>query len=219
MLPFESFSNILVTGISQSGKSQFIDRLCKHSKVMFQPTPVSRIIYVYQHYQDSFQELLRDVGDIYFTTELPDEKELNDLVKGSSHTLLIVDDALDALNNSICQDLCVRLSHHLRMSVVFSAQTGSLKGRFGPTITKNIHNNVIMRSPKEHFYVRNLGLTLGCYTLLRKAYDDATGSELYTYLNVCSHPRRSRDLQFSTNIFPDDKQPTFLYIDKNRDQM
>ena len=215
MLPFEQYSNILLSGVSASGKSHFLHRLCKHAKVMFYPTPVTRIIYVYRHYQDSFQELMKEVDNITFTTKIPDEEQLRDLVKGHAHSLLILDDALDALlNNPICQDYCVRLSHHLRTSVVFSAQTGRLKGKFGPDISKNIHANIVMKSPKEIQLIRSLGLMLGRYALLRSAYENAT-RDPYTYLCIVTHPKRDVDLQLSSNIFPDDKDPTYVYINKD----
>ena len=108
MLPFEDFSNILVSGISQAGKSVWLHRLCKFSKQMFSPTPIQKVIWVYSHYQDSFQELLQAVDDIVFLPEIPSEEKLKELVKGSAHTLLVIDDALHALqNNPICQELCV----------------------------------------------------------------------------------------------------------------
>lgn len=216
MLPFEDYSNILLSGISQSGKTGLLHRLCKHAKVMFHPTPIERIIYVYRHYQDSFQELTKEVGDILFTTEVPTEEELRELVKGSAHTLLILDDCLHLLQtNPICQDLCVRLSHHLRMSVVFSAQTGTLKGKYGPDIAKNIHANLVLKSPKEIHFIRSLGIMMGNYALLRQAYQSATQLP-YSYLCIVTHPRRHSDLQISSSIFPDE-EPTYVYINKQQE--
>ena len=214
MLPFEDFSNIYISGISGSGKTQYLHKLCKHAKVMFYPTGITKIIYVYRHFQDSFRDLINETdNDITFTTEVPNEEQLTELVKDSAHTLLIFDDCLQMLqSNPICQDLCVRLSHHLRMSVVFSAQTASLKGKYGPDIVKNIHANVVLRSPKEVHYIKSLGIMMGKYALLRQAYDMAT-QKPYSYISIVNHPRRHSHFQIASNIFPDE-EPTYVYINK-----
>lgn len=214
MLPFEDYSVHLIVGCSQSGKSTYVRRLCQHSKEMF-VTPVDRIIYCYKHYEPEFTTLQSQVGDITFTPRVPSEEELTNSLQHSKHALIVVDDALeDIKDNPLCQALATRIAHHLKASVVFCSQTGQLPGKYGPTIAKNVHNAVVMNSPKENFYLRQLGIQLGQYQVLKQAYRDATKQGAYSYLCVCLHPLRCTDYRYCSSVFPG--ETTVIY--KARDQ-
>ena len=219
MLPFENNSVFLVSGQSQSGKSHWTHRLCRFSDVMF-PTPVDKIIYCYKHFQKSFLALQKQVPHITFSPKIPTEEELSEATQDSAHALLIIDDAMeDILNdNPICQALATRLSHHLQCSVVFCTQSGQLPGKYGGLISKNVHNSIVMRSPKESFFLRTLGTQLGEFPLLKAAYSDSTGSSLHSYLAICLHPTRHPDLRYCGCVLPDDPGPTTIYKKPSSDQ-
>ena len=211
MLPFEDNAVTLVTGASQSGKSVWCHRLCQHSKVMFH-TPVEKIIYCYKHYQDSFTALQNQVDDITFSPSIPTESQFEELLKDSRHSLVVLDDSLEEFvaDNEICRALATRLAHHLKTSVVFCTQSGQLPGKYGSLISKNVHNSVVLRSPKESYFLRQLGVQLGEHKLLKSAYNDATKDAPFSYLCIALHPKREQNLRYSTNIFPDD-HVTFVY--------
>ena len=217
MLPFEDFSSILLTGLSQSGKSTFIHKLCQHADVMF-TTPVDYIIYVYKHHQPSFQELQKQLKEkIMFTDKTPNPAELEEMLSGCQHTLMILDDAFNMLfeGDEICQALVTRLGHHLKISTVFATQSAQVKNKGAQSILKGIHNIVVMSSPREVQYVKNIGVQLGEYQLLKEAFSHIC-KEPYRYLVIGLHPKRDRDLKFTSHIFPG--EVTRVYLNKNHKQ-
>ena len=211
MLPFEDYAVWAVIGPTASGKSVFCRRMCQHSKTMFE-TPVDKIIYCYKQWEEEFNPLQSQVENITFTPTIPTEPQLEEAMKDSKHGLIVIDDALENLiaDQEICRALATRLAHHLKMTVVFCTQSGQMPGKHGGIISKNIHNAVIMRSPQQS-YLRQLGVQLGEYQLLRESYMSATGETPHTYLMVCLHPKRHPDHRYISDVFPDD---SVMYVYK-----
>ena len=214
MLPFEDYSVFLVTGSSQSGKSSWVQKLCRHSKEMFN-TGVDKILFFYKQYENDFVSLQRDLDNISFSPNLPTEDQLADSLKDSKHGLVIIDDALqDIATNPICQELATRLAHHLKTSVVFCTQSGQLPGKFGPFIARNVHQAIIMRSANQSYYLRNLGVQLGQYKELKEIYNDICRGGAYNYICISMHPLRDSQYRYSTSVFPG--ETTVVY--KTQDQ-
>ena len=78
-----------------------------------------------------------------------------------------------------------------------------------------MHNVVLMSSPREAQFAKTLGLQLGQYKLLKEAFSHVC-EQPYRYLLVGLHPKRDRDLKFTTNIFPG--QVTTVYLSKDHGQ-
>ena len=215
MLPFEDFSSILITGVSQSGKSTWINKLCQHSDVMFK-TPIERIIYVYKHHQPSFSQLQKDKR-VTLTNKVPNESELEDMLSASHHALLILDDAFNMIyeGDDLCQQLVTRLGHHLRLSTVLATQSTQAKNKQSQAIIKNLHNFIIMSSPLQAQYIKSMGVQLGEYQLLKEAFNHIC-EQPYRYLVIGLHPKRDRDLKFTTSIFPG--EVTRVYLKKEHMQ-
>ena len=117
-MKFQDYSNIIVSGCSNSGKSTFAHRLIKHARDMF-ITPPSKVIYVYKHWQPLYDDLRLKVKGIDFLEKLPSEEELTNMVRGHNHSVLVADDKMADINNSNhAGDLFTRLSHHLGISTV-----------------------------------------------------------------------------------------------------
>ena len=212
MLPFESYSSFLVAGISQSGKTSWVHKLCLYSKCMFL-NPVDKILYIYKHYEDDGFAELQDKLDITFTDELPDEAYLRELSATYSHLLLICDDGMRMLSEAsdFVQDIVTRLNHHLRISSVFVTQNMYVKPKGGgQALSRCIHNTVFMSSAREAHAVKQLGIQLGQYNLIKEAYSQIS-KKPHRYLVVALHPRRDADLRFVTDVFPG--ETTKVYIE------
>ena len=166
---------------------------------------MDKIIYCYKQWEEGFQSLQKQVDNITFTPSIPTEEQLGEAMKDSKHGLIVLDDSLEDLisDKEICRALATRLAHHLKTTVVFCTQSGQLPGKYGSIISKNIHNAVIMKSPQEG-YLRQLGVQLGEYQLLREAYRAATGKTPHSYLIVSLHPRRDTDHRYVSDVFADD---------------
>ena len=91
----------------------------------------------------------------------PTESELNDLVEGHKHSLLVVDDkGLEVAISPFIVHSFSRISHHKCISSILLLQNGGLKGKFVGDILRNAHYNVLLRGGKEAHAIRTLGIQL-----------------------------------------------------------
>ena len=82
-------SNIIVSGPTGSGKTQFVTRLLELQ--LLDPFP-SRIVYLYSEWQDAYNKLLQSIPSIEFVKGFPDR--LMDLFSANKTNLLILDDQM-----------------------------------------------------------------------------------------------------------------------------
>ena len=204
-MKFQDYSNIIVSGCSNSGKTTFAHRLIKHARHMF-ITPPSKVIYIYKHWQPLYDDLRLKVKGIDFLEKLPTEEELSSMVRGHEHSILVADDKMSEINNNNhAGDLFTRLSHHLGISTVLLLQNATLQGKASSDVAKNCHYNVLMRSARDRNFIKSLGICLNDYRNLMYAYNDAT-KEPWSYLVVDTHPRSNPELRYYSHIFPDDRE-------------
>lgn len=211
MYPFQDNSNMIISGCSGSGKTVFVSRLIKYHKCMFH-TPPEVILFIYKHWQDLYARLEDSLENVRFQTNMPTEDELTDLTRDKKHSLLICDDMMsDIASNSFMRDVFTRLSHHLRMSTILLLQNMTNPGKHHSTLCTNVHVSVLMKSPREAFTLRTLGMQLGDYKNLKCAYEDAT-QDPYSYLVCDTHPNGNSKFKYRTKIFPDDTDGVVTYI-------
>ena len=213
MVPFQDSSNIIISGCSGSGKTHFVSRLIKYSQSLFTNNP-QKIIYVYKHWQPLYSKLSKEQEHMLFMDSLPSEDELKALVKGCKHSLLVCDDMIREIgsNGFIC-DVFTRLSHHLNLSTILLVQNLSLPGKYNSTLCRNAHVSVLMKSAREAYGIRTLGVQLNDYHNLLAAYKDAT-QEPYSYLVCDTHPNSNPNFKYRTQIFPNDKYCVIVYKPK-----
>ena len=203
-LKFRDFSNILISGCTQSGKTEFTKKLLMNANEMF-ITPPQVCVFSYTHWQPVYEQLQEKWGDnITFMEELPNEETLREIMTGHQHGIFVVDDKASEMSNGVFfMDLLSRMGHHLKMSNVVLVQDPSLSGKMKSVLTKNFHVNVMMRSPRDRNYIRSLGIMLNDYKCLIEAYDDACEG-MFGYLVLDCHPLSNPALKYRTKVFPQD---------------
>lgn len=215
-MKFEDYSNIIVSGCSNSGKSTWVHRLIKHAKDMF-ITPPSKVIYAYKHWQPLYDDLKRHVRGLEFTDKLPSEDELKKMVKTHKHTILVADDMMNEINaDNYGSELFTRLSHHLGLSTILLLQNATLHGKGASDIAKNCHYNILMRSARDRNFIKTLGICLNDYRNLMHAYNDIT-KKPWSYLVVNTHPRSNPENRYYSQIFPDDEE-VVMYLEPDTKQ-
>ena len=177
---------------------------------MFETDP-QKIIYVHKHWQPLYSQLSAQNKNIYFLDNLPTEEELKSLVKGCKHSLLVCDDMIREIgsNGFIC-DVFTRLSHHLKLSTILLVQNLSMPGKYNSTLCRNAHVSILMKSAREAYGIRTLGVQLNDYHNLLAAYKNAT-QEPYSYLVCDTHPNSNSDYRYRTEIFPDDENCVIVF--------
>lgn len=204
-LKFRDYSNILISGCTQSGKTEFVTKLISNADKMFNTQP-EICIFTYSHWQKAYDKLQRCWKDrIIFTDEIPSADFLHEIMNGKKHGLFVLDDKASELPNSaFFMDLLTRYGHHYKLSNIVLVQDPSLQGKMKSILSKNFHVNVLMRSPRDRSYVKALGIMLNDYSTLTAAYDDACAMP-FGYLVLDLHPLANSLLKYRTNVFPQDQ--------------
>lgn len=218
-MALSDFSNIVIEGSSQSGKTTFAKQLVQDSSKLFS-TPPESLIYVYEFYDDSFDRLKNESNmNVTLTQSLPKFEALAEHCSKYSHSLLVIDDCTSEklIKNQYFVDLFCKGSHHLKMSVVLNCHdiiSSSSKNRNLSTILKGAHVYVIMSCPKNRQKLLSISKQTHNFRFLKEIFADATRNcTPYCYLVCNFHPTCPKILRYCTNIFSGDSldHPLTLY--------
>lgn len=201
--------NMLISGVTSSGKTSFIFKLIRHVDEMIAPKQ-ERIIYCYGQYQERF----RDCQDprVSFVDHLPD---MSVFEGNKTQTLLIIDDLqLTETDNPNIAKLFTIGSHHLALNICFMAQQLFNKAKFQRLISLNSQYFVLFANPRDKSEIMNLAKQThpGQTKFVLDAYKDAT-SVPYGYLLLDFKQRTDDRLRLRTCIFPGELQ--VVYIPEN----
>ena len=212
MVKFYDFTSVIVQGISGTGKTSLMKEIIRQKDLLFFTIP-TKIIYIYSHYQEIYDEMKSYFPDISFVKNIPDEKELTHMVSGSAHTMLVCDDKMTQVGKEpIILDLFVRLCHHLKISVFLLLQLSNLsKSPYMGEIMRNSHYYFIFKSGQNGQTLRSLGIRINDYKTLFEAYKLAVKGKNHAYICINLHPNAQEIEKYSTNILPSDGY-TILYI-------
>lgn len=196
-LKLQSPAGVIVSGMSNSGKTSFVLRLLRHASEMFSPPPMS-VVFCYG-VVDAHVPILEKAGVL--THEGPPTSEL--LGTQPKPFLLVLDDLMLSMDPTLLSDIFTKRLHHENFSCIFLTQN-----TFEPRLKvprTNAAYIVLLRSPSALLGVKTLGSHLfpGKQKEFMAAYDDAT-SKPYKYLLIDNHPCAHHDLRLRTNIFPDE---------------
>ncbi len=217
MVKFYDYSAIVLQGTSNAGKTFLMKEIILQRKEMFFTFP-TKIIYIYNHFQELYKDMLLSNTVITFLKYIPTETQLRELCEGHEHTLLVCDDKLIELNeNPIIAEAFVRLAHHLKMTVFVLLQISNLSNaKYGAEIIRNTHYHIMFKSGQMGHILRALGTRINDYKNLSNAYKLATENEIYSYLSVNIHPRSQLIEKYSTKILSSDTYTQLFIFDSSR---
>ena len=113
-------TNFLICGPSNSGKTTLAFEILKNKKLLFHPVP-KNVILMYTHFQKAYEDIFA-LGVVTKLIEgFTNYEEIKELVmsyKYDGGSILIFDDMLGSLNDSILR-IFHELSHHGSCSVFF----------------------------------------------------------------------------------------------------
>ena len=180
--------------------------MLRHLEELFYPVP-TKIIYWYGEYQKKIDELPPNVE---LMEEFPDN--LNDMVRGHDHSLLVLDDLMSQCSNDQrVADLFTRGSHHRGISVLYLTQNLFPPGKLSSTISLNSHYFVIFRNPCDSLGISTLAKQMfpGRTDYLMESFRDAT-SRPYGYLVIDCHQLTPENVRLRTNILPGERQIAYV---------
>ena len=111
---FPMYSNTILYGSSQAGKSTWLRKLIENQERLF-PTPADCLIYIYKDDTGLDKINLNPQCKLYKLKSFPSKEELLCMTSPHKHTILIVDDCLTLGINPIFIDLFTIYSHHQKI--------------------------------------------------------------------------------------------------------
>ena len=175
---------------------------------MIHPPP-DRILYCYGEWQDMFTQM----QGVEFVRGLNE-----DLVKRenlSGHTVLVIDDLADEVDEKLIGALFTKLSHHRSISVIFLLNNIFYRRlKTMRDISLNSHYLVLFKTARDQSSVATIARQMlgKNYKLMLSAYEDAVRPK-YGYLLCDSRPDSPESIRLRTNIFPG--EVTICYVKGN----
>ena len=199
-------SNILVSGPTGSGKTQFVSKLIRYHHL--DPFP-NRILYLYSEWQDEYEQLLVDVPQIVFQRGFPDN--LTERFSASDRNLLILDDQMSKIGDTRnLADLFTKGSHHRNLTIIYIVQNLFDKGKSMRTASLNSQYLILFKSPRDKTVIQHLSNQMfpkkGRFLI--ESFEDATQVP-YGYLMIDLRQETPEDMRVRTHIF--DNQET-VYV-------
>ena len=213
MAVFYPFQNIVLCGASGAGKTTLLKNIVREANDLFVPNP-TLILFIYKAYDPDFDTLKQNGDKLMFLPDLPNDKELDQILENENHTILILDDVLDMSSNPFYCDLLMFRSHHQRITPIISCQHLFNKGKFTQALASNMHGLFLLPGPRDQMTVLNIGKQLGECATLRSIYRDVCQQGSFNYLFINCHPAVPKQMRYITNILKSDKHPLTVYVPK-----
>lgn len=201
MIKLQHPSSLIVSGPSQSGKTELVRKIIGKKAYNHD---LQKIIWCYSVWQPWFLE----EKHIEFKQGLPEEDATADLI--------IIDDQMNNITNAIA-DMFTVGSHHKNFSVILITQNLFPRVRQFRDISLNAHYLILFRNNRDlsqaSCFARQAFPGRGKYFL--DAYKKATARP-YSYLLVDVHPKTSDDHRLRQSLFPDHNDINWVYLPKEK---
>lgn len=210
LVKIQAKTTMMVCAPINSGKTFFVQQLLEHADGIFTIPPL-RILYCYGIYQNKFDEMMKTVKNIQFHQGLPTEENIEDLTKGSEHSICVLDDLMDlACESSFIQKLFFS-GNHLNLSTINIVQNIFQRGKVGRTCSLNTQYFILFRQQRDMQQILCLGkqIFLGRSSFFMDAFYKAT-NEPFGYLLIDINPYSDRRYQLRTKILPGEDTRIYL---------
>ncbi len=204
---------MVLSGCTQSGKTTWIKRLLENLNEMFPNDPPKSVLYCYGIFQPAFTDMQSMGIKMEFHEGVPSEATIDSFrqADGERHCLVVLDDLMQLIcSNKTIESMFTLGSHHKNVTVLYVNQNLFCQGRSSTSIARNAHY-VILFECADFLQIEIFGKHMGKTKVLMEAYMDAI-SENFGYLVVDRSPRRNRQYQFRSKVFPG--EATIVYSEK-----
>ena len=200
-------SNILISGPTGSGKTQFVSRILRTKNIDPFPT---RILYLYSEWQSEYDKLLESIPEIIFQRGFPDK--LMDSFSANQKNLLILDDQMrKAGDTKELSDLFTKGSHHRNLTIIYIVQNLFDKSKSMRTASLNSQYLVLFKSPRDKTVVQHLGNQMFPKNtkFLVDSFSDATQAP-FGYLLIDLRQDTPEEMRVRANIFPGEQELVYV---------
>lgn len=197
MLKLKFPSSCMVTGPSQSGKTELVRKMITEQVYDYD---IKKVVWCYSAWQPWFV----NEKNLKFVCGFPSNEETFDL--------LILDDMMNNLTNEIAQMFTVG-SHHKNFSIILITQNLFPRAKVMRDISLNTHYIILFRNSRDQSqalcFARQAFPTKSKYFM--DAYKKATAKP-FSYLMVDVHPRTPDQERLRQSIFPDQGLINWVFV-------
>lgn len=156
-LQFKTGCNVIIFGVTKSGKSALLrDLLTDRSKTFFPRH--SKILYIYGEEErgGAYDAMKKEFGkDIIFIKDLTEEA--SNLLHKVSDCFIILDDLISSVFDSLTvQKLFVQGSHHRDLTTIIITQNLYARGKHARTIALNASYYILFDNPRDRTVIKTL---------------------------------------------------------------
>ena len=217
-IQFKTPFNLMVSGMTGSGKTTWVQNLLRIKEQIFSETP-ARVFLFYKRMQNVYLEMEQQglVNELINVDENPislDEIQLMvNKYKNNGGSLLIFDDSMSDLNENF-ENLFCNLGHHENTSVIFLTQNLFFQNKIFRTMSLNTHYLVLMKNNRDKLQISTLAKQFSPHNnaYLTKAYSDAT-LRPYSYLILDFRSDTPSKIKVRSRIFQN-QFPCTIYLEQ-----
>lgn len=207
---FKHPATILCAGPSGSGKTILIRNLLENFNVTFANLNknILSILWCYGQWQPLINVNIPNIN-IKYLNDIPNE----DIIKGFD--IIIIDDLMNEMNkNSSFENLFIKKSHHLNISVIFLVQNLFYNAKNMRTVSLNCKYMILMKNPRDTQQIKYINRQLfDTKKFFIDAFKDAT-KEAYGYIRVDNSPDTPEFLRITSHLVPlNNKFIPFIYVE------
>ena len=215
---FKHPSNSLIVGMTGSGKTQLMLRIIKNFDKIFNGINKKEInvLWCYGQWHELIGIQLKKEININYHEGIPNDEILNN----HKPDMIIIDDLLNEMNSrKDFENIFIKKSHHLNISVFFLIQNLFYNSKSMRTISLNCHYIILMKNPRDKSQIVSLGRQIYPYNLkfLVESYNNAT-ENAFGYILIDLSPQTPEILRIRSRITPEENQNIFspiVYTPKN----
>jgi len=186
----------LVSGVSGSGKTVFVQKCLKHLSHVFDPVP-ERVVVFYGAWQPAYDSINED-RRVEFYEGIRGDVTFDPKVK----SLLIIDDLQLEARGEVAKYF-TKFAHHKSVSVFYLVQNLFHKSPEHRAVSLNSNYMCLFSNPRDKSQIMSLAKQI--YPTrpraLQQAFQDAT-REPHGYLILDLKATTPEELRMRTNIFP-----------------
>ena len=195
----------LVTGMTGSGKTVWVQKLLEHAGQVIQPPP-QRIVWSYSQWQPAYDQMLKNIPGIEFVKGIPHDLDEDWYFNSNINNLMVIDDQMtETSNDKRILNLFTKGSHHRNLSVIFLLQNVYFQGKIMRTLSLNAAYLVLFKNPRDKLQMMTLGKQMypGKTDQFLQKYEAAV-QRPYGYLFVDLKPNTPEGCRLRANVLPND---------------
>ena len=202
---------VSIVGPCGSGKTQLVSKMLANQNQVFKPS-FDKILYLYNHYQQSFDDLLVNCLSAKNTIEFRqglDWSAFEQCEAQKLRTLLVIDDLYQQASEDDYFLNLVIAGRHRNIHLMTLKHNLFQQSKHSKTIELNVTQMILFKSPRDQEQIGVLGRQMGDRQLLIEAYKRAT-QEPFGHLLVDFDPHTDPKLKFASNCSGSEPSKIFL---------